>query len=974
MSYPTFNNDEDGIRAANRALQDIRALLQERTWLSSSAASADSDFALRFQMENLEDMLREITDARFARSLSEQGSVRVALNEHVATLQFIVSTAREMVFEMNRPPPVPPKPASTLGKGGDATSSSNATSSRGSGSSSIFTSTSRYGPEYDRDNDLGLQINVHNAFILPNFSPLGSTESKGKQRETFEEDIAPGSADLFEDDDDDVVLLHGDCRDIPKRPQARTTPWFQDLGMSLPQQQKIMPERDEPLPMNSASTTGSTLSDLIYTHFGWNSLPSDKNGGVDDSQPPSPTLSMTDFLSTFDNIKRYEVSSSDSDSPSGGSSTQSFSSSLYSDSCIACGDHSDIIEPLIAPCGHQYCRTCVSRLVKVYNSDETLHPLRCCQTAIPISSVELLLSDTNDLSQFRDKCEEYDTPHEKRTYCPQRGCHRFITFTKPPAGSVTSRRWAVAVCVLCKELAHPGEHCDEKENTSKLHELVKEKQWQTCSNCHSIVERIDGCLHMICRSRSMSLSKEHWIDAIAQDRRGTSFRKDISPLPLTAPTNVKLPILTVTRVRKHDQAVGRAVERSKKCSVIPFTNPMRRPPSAEEVLLADANRALNDFRLLLRRRSADPDDKKHALRYQLETLEDMLRIVVDSRYARSLAGLDDVEGSEHRASRDFLRYIVSTARGVTNTDVEEPPLAHSGTSRQAQGLMQPTTTSSRVVLENETSWIVLDPRADEQLGGLRRVNAFRRGDTPYSVFSHNKTRHTGGGETAVSPSNEKRLSACSSRTLVPKRHRLRVVNTNTPVSPVTELHELNQYTSAGYQTDEKTASVKKIAGKSRADIPAALYAGHSHPVNTESKAISRHTSTPDNRQPLSIRSHNAGVHNALQVTIDLDSRPAACEISIQNGKDANVLQEFNTGAQLPNSMRFEQANISASPHTLASPERLIDSPMGSSVSSTAETKVPQAIATSALSPTASLISPTRTLDSPSSGISTNRLR
>lgn len=37
-----------------------------------------------------------------------------------------------------------------------------------------------------------------------------------------------------------------------------------------------------------------------------------------------------------------------------------------------------------------------------------------------------------------------------------------------------------------------------KRTRTRLRELAKEKEWQTCSKCRRIVERIDGCLHMTC--------------------------------------------------------------------------------------------------------------------------------------------------------------------------------------------------------------------------------------------------------------------------------------------------------------------------------------------------------------------------------------------------------------------------------------------------------------------------------------------
>lgn len=172
---------------------------------------------------------------------------------------------------------------------------------------------------------------------------------------------------------------------------------------------------------------------------------------------------------------------------------------MHAEPCLACGDLSAPQDCLEAPCGHLYCGSCTVDLVRAYCNDESLHPLRCCKTSIPSSELENVLVCMDELTLFRDKLEEYNTPFQKRIYCPRKDCNHFI---KPALSAATGTTRCPAclslVCSLCKEFAHPGEGCEVNKNTARLQQLAKEKEWQTCSNCHRIVERIDGCLHMIC--------------------------------------------------------------------------------------------------------------------------------------------------------------------------------------------------------------------------------------------------------------------------------------------------------------------------------------------------------------------------------------------------------------------------------------------------------------------------------------------
>ena len=232
-----------------------------------------------------------------------------------------------------------------------------------------------------------------------------------------------------------------------------------------------------------------------------------------EAEKPLPSLPGSPADSLFELSKDFADHTFEESSRNSLSNESSSSSSLDHGFCVVCGDPCGILESMAASCGHRYCKSCVGDLVTAYINDESLHPLRCCKTEIPIFNIEILLRDTTgNLIRFREKHEEYSTPHDKRIYCPQRGCHQFIKPSKTPASAFRFGSWSnrtqdtalcvacyTSVCLLCKELAHPGEKCEENKNATRLRELVKEKGWQTCSKCHSIIEKISGCLHMTCR-------------------------------------------------------------------------------------------------------------------------------------------------------------------------------------------------------------------------------------------------------------------------------------------------------------------------------------------------------------------------------------------------------------------------------------------------------------------------------------------
>jgi hypothetical protein len=106
----------------------------------------------------------------------------------------------------------------------------------------------------------------------------------------------------------------------------------------------------------------------------------------------------------------------------------------------------------------------------------------------------------------------------------------------------------------------------------------------------------------------------------------------------------------------------------------PSINHMRPFPVDEEAGIAGAQQALDDLRTILRKKpKGGVDDKQYALQYQLENLEDMLRVITDRRYARSLADSASLPRNAGEPTLDTLQLIVSTARSAMRSTAEVPP-------------------------------------------------------------------------------------------------------------------------------------------------------------------------------------------------------------------------------------------------------------------------------------------------------------
>ncbi|RYC62010.1 hypothetical protein CHU98_g4193 [Xylaria longipes] len=160
--------------------------------------------------------------------------------------------------------------------------------------------------------------------------------------------------------------------------------------------------------------------------------------------------------------------------------------------CEACGEQKHFAELSRAPCQHEYCRQCLSRLFRDAIIDESLFPPRCCKQPIPLDKSQLFL-DASVVRQFRQKALELSTPN--RTYCHDTNCAAFIPPTNCAYTTATCGECHGQTCTTCKGVSHDGD-CPNDEQLQQVIQLAREQGWQRCQNCWGMVELNTGCNHM----------------------------------------------------------------------------------------------------------------------------------------------------------------------------------------------------------------------------------------------------------------------------------------------------------------------------------------------------------------------------------------------------------------------------------------------------------------------------------------------
>ncbi|KAF8891039.1 hypothetical protein BD779DRAFT_1437947, partial [Infundibulicybe gibba] len=171
--------------------------------------------------------------------------------------------------------------------------------------------------------------------------------------------------------------------------------------------------------------------------------------------------------------------------------------------CVSCGDRPRSVSSLSAPCGHFYCPDCVNNLVVASTRDESLFPLRCCREPIPMNLVQTFLS-AKQLTLFLAKSREFGTLASNRIYCPSPQCSKFLGSSRLIFRTDITCSCGTSVCTQCKQRSHPGDTCTENTAAGevRLGALAKANGWQTCPQCHAVIELQQGCYHMTCRCRA----------------------------------------------------------------------------------------------------------------------------------------------------------------------------------------------------------------------------------------------------------------------------------------------------------------------------------------------------------------------------------------------------------------------------------------------------------------------------------------
>ncbi|KAK1051734.1 hypothetical protein LTR74_016699 [Friedmanniomyces endolithicus] len=327
---------------------------------------------------------------------------------------------------------------------------------------------------------------------------LRTTESAASKSADYVYNVTPGARA------DDGVSIPVDVLDPaqdaePSERRHRQRPSSSSHGQSVPRIPRNLEQ--ELTPDDSISVVAERTSSSLLTGSS-RSRPSLKRSITTSSKLPiiDETTNTSSVLSSRRSSKR--------DSTLLGSLLRRQSTSTTPIAprlveCLTCGsDDIPHAQSAKLACGHRMCHECLIRVFNMSVNDPAHMPPRCCtDDHIPLKHVDKLF-DLKFKTLWNRKYQEYHT--KNRIYCPAPKCGEWI---KPSHihRDVQGRKHAhcprckTKVCTLCNNKMHRSKDCPDDPETAKLVDQAKEKGWQRCFNCSSMVELKEGCNHMTCR-------------------------------------------------------------------------------------------------------------------------------------------------------------------------------------------------------------------------------------------------------------------------------------------------------------------------------------------------------------------------------------------------------------------------------------------------------------------------------------------
>ncbi|KAL4935231.1 hypothetical protein BDV06DRAFT_133348, partial [Aspergillus oleicola] len=167
--------------------------------------------------------------------------------------------------------------------------------------------------------------------------------------------------------------------------------------------------------------------------------------------------------------------------------------------CTACYDEFAPEKMKRLSCEHRYCNGCLKTLFKVATEDKDFVQPQCCGKPIPLALIVAGISKS-EIEKYKSAEVEFLTAD--RTYCSDTDCGRFIASQHIKGDRATCPKCGHSTCTKCKNDYHFRNDCPADPALQAALTLAKDKGWQRCYACRTVVELRCGCYHVSCKCKA----------------------------------------------------------------------------------------------------------------------------------------------------------------------------------------------------------------------------------------------------------------------------------------------------------------------------------------------------------------------------------------------------------------------------------------------------------------------------------------
>ncbi|KAF1848786.1 uncharacterized protein K460DRAFT_255194, partial [Cucurbitaria berberidis CBS 394.84] len=167
--------------------------------------------------------------------------------------------------------------------------------------------------------------------------------------------------------------------------------------------------------------------------------------------------------------------------------------------CTACMDEHDLAQMVRTHCSHWYCRECLKAGLEASLASRSI--FKCCLEQIVDVRLFADLLTPDFVNRYNLLVLERATPNP--TYCAQPNCSAFIppdNYHGPDSARCSQCRQDT--CRHCRASGHAPLGCTSDPSTEQVRKLAGDKHWMTCPGCQTMVEKTEGCLHIVCECKT----------------------------------------------------------------------------------------------------------------------------------------------------------------------------------------------------------------------------------------------------------------------------------------------------------------------------------------------------------------------------------------------------------------------------------------------------------------------------------------